>query len=216
VFTGIIESIGKIASITRRAEDFSIAVDAGGAIANPVIGESVAVDGVCLTVVSFSGSILSFDVSAETISRSTFKNSKAGDTVNLERAMRLGDRVGGHLVSGHVDTVGEIRRITPSGEGFEVEIGLDRDGMKYIIEKGSIAISGISLTVAKKLEQGITIAVIPHTWKQTSLGGLRPGSAVNIEYDMIAKYVENFVNPGEKRGSGIDSGFLARHGFLNP
>ncbi|MBI5816790.1 MAG: riboflavin synthase [Nitrospinae bacterium] len=213
MFTGIIESAGKITSIARRAEDFSITVDAGGAMANPVIGESVAVDGVCLTVVSASGPNLVFDVSSETISRTTFKNAKPGGVVNLERAMRLGDRLGGHMVSGHVDCVGTVARISPAGEGYEVEISLPPEGMKYIIEKGSIAIAGISLTVASKLAGSVTIAVIPHTWQNTSLGASTPGTDVNIEYDMISKYVENFVNPGNKDKKGIDAGFLARHGF---
>lgn len=210
MFTGIIEGTGVVSSIRRGAGDFTMEVDTGGVIQNPVIGESVAVDGVCLTVVTFKGNILSFDVSVETVNRSTFKNSRVGDPVNLERAMRMGDRLGGHLVSGHVDTMGKIAQVTPSGAGFNVEIELGDDGMKYIIEKGSIAISGISLTVAKKLAKSITIAVIPHTWKSTSLGRLAPGSPVNVEYDMIAKYVENFVKPA---GGGISEAFLRKHGY---
>jgi riboflavin synthase len=195
-------------------------VDTAGGVPDPVIGESVALDGVCLTVTAVRGAILSFDVSAETVARTAFKNIRDGDTVNIERAMRLGDRVGGHLVSGHVDCVGAVTRADRSGQGYDMEIALPPDGMKYVIEKGSIAISGISLTVARKLARSVTVAVIPHTWGVTTLSSKRPGSPVNIEYDMIAKYVENFVKPGTPMQPGdkdtksfIDKDFLSSHGF---
>ncbi len=210
MFTGIIAGVGKITAIRRGSSDFSMDVDTAGSVPDPVIGESVALDGVCLTVTAIRGAILSFDVSAETVSRTAFKNIREGDTVNVERAMRLGDRVGGHLVSGHVDLVGKMTRADPSGQGYDIEIELAPDGMKYVIEKGSIAISGISLTVARKLARSVTVAVIPHTWSVTTLSSKRPGSPVNIEYDMIAKYVENFVSPG---GGGVDKDFLSLHGF---
>ncbi len=214
MFTGIIEGIGVIASVQRNVEDIAIDVDTHSLIDNPVIGESIALNGVCLTVVKINGPILTFDLSAETIKRTTFANVKYGARMNLERAMRLGDRMGGHYVQGHVDCVGTITRITPSGEGYLVEIKLPTEGMRYVIEKGSIAISGISLTVADKLESSITIAVIPHTWDVTSLKELSSGSTVNVEYDIIAKYVENMVLPFNKPGNGnIDEDFLNRHGF---
>jgi riboflavin synthase len=220
MFTGIIEGTGKITAIRRGSSDFSMDVDTAGSVPDPVIGESVALDGVCLTVTAIRGAILSFDVSAETVARTAFKNIRDGDTVNIERAMRLGDRVGGHLVSGHVDCVGTMTRAGRPGQGYDIEIALPPDGMKYVIEKGSIAISGISLTVARKLARSVTVAVIPHTWSVTTLSSKRPGSPVNIEYDMIAKYVENFVSPGaamqpgDKAGrSAIDKDFLSSHGF---
>jgi riboflavin synthase len=220
MFTGIIAGIGKITAIRRGSSDISMDVDTAGAVPDPVIGESVALDGVCLTVTAARGAILSFDVSAETVARTAFKNVRDGDTLNIERAMRLGDRVGGHLVSGHVDCVGAMMRADRSGQGYDIEISLPPDGMKYVIEKGSIAISGISLTVAKRLARSVTVAVIPHTWGVTTLSSKRPGSMVNIEYDMIAKYVENFVSPGaanqsgDKGGKGaIDKDFLSSHGF---
>ena len=213
MFTGIIEGTGVIRDIRRGSRDFSIDVDTGSAIPDPRVGESVALDGVCLTVVSSRGAVLSFDVSPETINRTTLREARRGGELNIERAMRLGDRVGGHLVSGHVDTVGELIRVTPSGAGHEIEVGLPVDGMKYIIEKGSIAIAGISLTVASKNERSITVAVIPHTWEVTTLKNLSTGSTVNIEYDMISKYVENFVKTSGRAGGGVDMDFLSRHGF---
>lgn len=213
MFTGIIEGVGVITAIRRGDGDISIDVDTGSAVIDPKIGESVALDGVCLTVVNAVGSILSFDISVETIARSIFKKVKVGDKLNIERAMRMGDRLGGHMVSGHVDCLGSFKRATPSGEGYEVEIELPKDGMKYVIEKGSISISGISLTVASKLASGITIAIIPHTWEVTSLGRLSAGEPVNIEYDMIGKYVENFIEAFNPSGGAITKEFLKEHGF---
>lgn len=214
MFTGIIEGIGVISSIKRNEEDFSINVETGSNVSDPQIGESVALDGVCLTVVKAAGSTLTFDLSVETINRTSFKTAKEGDRLNLERALKLGDRLGGHIVSGHVDCVGTLARVTPSGEGYEIEVTLPGQGMKYIIEKGSIAISGISLTVASKLERSVTVAIIPHTFEVTSLKRLKPGSTVNIEYDMMAKYVENIVKPYIGTGGGkIDKDFLSKHGF---
>lgn len=214
MFTGIIEGIGVISSIQRNEDDFAINVETGSNVSDPQIGESVALDGVCLTVVKAVGSTLTFDLSVETINRTSFKTAKQGDRLNLERALKLGDRLGGHIVSGHVDCVGALTRVTPSGEGYEIEVELPDEGMKYIIEKGSIAISGISLTVAAKLERSVTVAIIPHTFEVTSLKGLKPGSTVNIEYDMMAKYVENIVKPYIGDGGGkIDRDFLSKHGF---
>jgi len=214
MFTGIIEGTGTIVAIRRRADDYTLEVDTGQVVQSPVIGESVALDGVCLTVVASRGKILSFDISPETIARTTLKHSRAGDSLNIERAMRFGDRLGGHLVQGHVDCVGKITRVVSSGEGFEVDVELDRAGSKYVVVKGSIAVSGISLTVAEKKERSITIAVIPHTWQVTTLGQTSAGSTVNIEYDIIGKYVENLVNPFNTSGGGtIDRGFLSEYGY---
>ncbi|MBF0170092.1 MAG: riboflavin synthase [Nitrospinae bacterium] len=215
MFTGIIEGIGTVTGVTRRAADATIAVRAGDVVRDPVIGESVACDGVCLTVVKAENGVLSFDVSAETIARSTLRDIAAGRKLNLERALRMGDRLGGHMVSGHVDTVGSVGAVTRSGAGYLVEISLPADGMRYIIEKGSIAIDGISLTVATRGAASVTLALIPHTWSATSLREKGPGKPVNVEYDMIAKYVENFVRPAESSpgGGGVDEAFLKSHGF---
>ncbi len=213
MFTGIIEGVGVITAIRHGDGDIAIDVNTGVSVIDPKTGESVALDGVCLTVVNAKGSILSFDISVETIARSAFGKVKVGDKLNIERALRMGDRLGGHMVSGHVDCLGIFKRAIPSGDGYEVEIELPEEGMKYVIAKGSISISGISLTVAKKLAKGITIAVIPHTWEVTSLGGLSPGSPVNIEYDMIGKYVENFIQAFDNSGGSITKEFLKDNGF---
>jgi len=153
-------------------------------------------------------------VSKETLNRTTFNDLREGNRVNLERAMRLGDRVGGHIVQGHVDSVGTLVKVATSGNGYEVEVEPKIEAMKYIIEKGSIAISGISLTVAKKNKRTFSIAIIPHTWETTTLKFKKQGSKVNIECDMIAKYVENLVKPFNVRsGNDIDESFLGNHGF---
>ncbi|VAX22631.1 Riboflavin synthase eubacterial/eukaryotic [hydrothermal vent metagenome] len=213
MFTGIIEGVGIVKAVRRASADLSLEVNTGAYVENPVIGESVALNGVCLTVVTIKGPILTFDVSSETLSRTTFKNVKMGDKVNLERATKLGDRMGGHIVSGHIDTVATLTRCDAIGAGYEIEVSLPKTDMKYIIGKGSIAVDGMSLTVATKRENSFTVAVIPHTYNETRLNSLKPGSFVNIEYDMIAKYVENFVNTAVSSGSSINKEFLNKHGF---
>lgn len=213
MFTGIVEGVGTIKTVRRAVADLSLKVDTGSYVDNPVIGESVALNGVCLTVVTINGSVLTFDVSSETLSRTTFKDVKTGDKVNIERATRLGGRMGGHLVSGHIDTVGTLARCDAVGDGYEIEVSLPQSDMKYIIEKGSIAVDGMSLTVAVKRERSFTVAVIPHTYNETRLNTLKLGSFVNIEYDMIAKYVENFVNTAVSSGGSVDKEFLKKHGF---
>ncbi|HJM83634.1 MAG TPA: riboflavin synthase [Nitrospinota bacterium] len=214
MFTGIIEGLGEIKSIRSESKSFSLDIDTGDVLENPSLGESVAIDGVCLTIEAWKHSIMSFDVSKETLNRTTFNDLREGNRVNLERAMRLGDRVGGHIVQGHVDSVGTLVKVATSGNGYEVEVEPKIEAMKYIIEKGSIAISGISLTVAKKNKRTFSIAIIPHTWETTTLKFKKQGSKVNIECDMIAKYVENLVKPFNVRsGNDIDESFLGNHGF---
>lgn len=213
MFTGIIIGVGKIGAVRHGAQGLSMDVDTAGAVPDPVIGESVALNGVCLTVTAARGALLTFDVSAETLRRTTFSGAAPGREVNIERALRLGDRLGGHLVQGHVDGVGTVAAVTPAGEGYELEIELPPDGVRYSVEKGSIAVDGVSLTVARKTGANIAIAIIPHTWANTTLRTARPGTAVNIEYDMMAKYVENFTRPLIS-GGGVSEELLRRAGFL--
>lgn len=210
MFTGIVEGVASVTDVRPRKGDITISVDTGKVIDNPVIGESIAVEGVCLTVVKIKGAVLDFDVSKETLNRTTLANIKRGGKVNLERAMRVGGRLGGHLVSGHIDTTATVKQVISSGDGYTLEVNIERAGMKYIIGKGSIALSGVSLTVAEKKKESITVALIPHTWKETTLCLCKPGSALNVEYDMIAKYVENFALP---EAGGVNRDFLSRHGF---
>lgn len=215
MFTGIVAGIGTVKNVMRREGDFRLAIDTGAVVEAPSLGESVAVDGVCLTVVEANGGILSFDVSLETINRTDFKEMRQGREVNLERAMAVGDRLGGHIMQGHVDCVGVLKKMDRAGEGYEMEVELPREGMRYVVEKGSIAISGISLTVARALERSITVALIPHTFLMTNLKTKTTGSKVNIEYDIIAKYVENLVKPYTGSSEGRITGeMLKRSGFI--
>jgi len=215
VFTGIVEGTGVALAIERREKDFRLTLDAGGLVESPRLGESVAVDGVCLTVVEASGSRLSFDVSQETISRTNFNQLRPGHTVNLERALALGARLGGHIMQGHVDCVGTLKRMEKVGEGYEMEVELPPEGMRYVVEKGSIAISGISLTVAARLERSITAALIRHTYAVTNLKTTTSGSTVNVEYDIIAKYVENLVKPySAPPGGALSEDYLRLSGFI--
>lgn len=215
MFTGIVAGAGRVKSIHRKGGDFTLTVNGVSCVADPVIGESVAVDGVCLTVVAHEGDSLVFDVSTETIERTNFRELSEGVEVNLERALAAGDRLGGHYVQGHVDCVGRILRLDRAGQGYDLEVEIPREGMKYIVEKGSVALSGISLTVSRVMERSITVALIPHTFSVTCLKNKTIGSTLNVEYDIIAKYVENLVKPyASSKCGNIDEDLLRRSGFI--
>ena len=214
MFTGIIQGLGKVVRIESSGGDFRLSVEAGFDWDEPlVVGESVAVSGACLTVVSSTGRAFIADVSAETISRTTMKNWRPGSPVNLERALRLSDRLGGHLVSGHIDGLGRIRELRQQDRSLVFTFGLEPGLAKYFIEKGSVAVDGISLTVNRVGPDGFTVNVIPHTAEETTLGFKKVGDYVNVEADLIGKYVARLLGR-ESGGSGLDEGFLAEHGFI--
>jgi len=156
-------------------------------------GGSIAVNGVCLTVVDHRLGTVSFDVMAETLNRSSLGALEVGHPVNLERAMAATDRLGGHIVQGHIDARGEVIRIEPEGDGRLIQVGARSDGLRYIVEKGSITVDGVSLTVASVDATGFEVALIPHTISTTTLGWRRPGDVVNLEFDVLAKYVERLL-----------------------
>jgi riboflavin synthase len=199
LFTGIIEDLGTVAAIRRIADGATITIRTKLAITRIAVGESIAVNGCCLTVTAKSRGTFSMDISAESLRRTTLGDLKAGDRVNLERCLTLEKLLGGHMVSGHVDGVGKIVEIEPEGDSrlYTFEIG-PRQG-HYLIEKGSVAIDGISLTVfdilRSKRAAKFKVALIPHTLKVTTLGFKRPGAAVNVESDMLVKYVERVASP---------------------
>ena len=187
MFTGIVEERGMV----MEARTGSLVIDAGRVATDIEIGDSVAVNGVCLTVVARANGTLSFDVSPETRVRSTLGALSVGDRVNLERPLSLAARLGGHLVQGHVDGVGEIDVVEPDGEGGAViQVRVPEELRRYLVEKGSITVDGVSLTVAGRDPRGIAIALIPHTLAVTTLGTVAAGDRVNLEVDLIAKYVE--------------------------
>jgi riboflavin synthase len=185
-----------------------------------VLGESIAVDGACLTAVSFKGSVFSADVSAETLSRTTLGRKTPGSRLNLERAVRVGDRLGGHIVSGHVDGIGVLKELRREGRSLRLFFSIPPGLSRYIVEKGSIAINGISLTVNGCTDDAFDVNIVPHTARETSIEGWQIGTSVNLETDIIGKYVEKMLS-GRTAGSGevpetsrIDESFLRNHGFL--
>jgi riboflavin synthase len=207
VFTGIVEEIGRVIS----ARPGNLAIAAGNVLEGMEKGASIAVNGVCLTVTSFDTKSFSVDVMPETLSRTNLGLLKTGDGVNLERALSLGGRLGGHLVQGHVDATGRVISVTRSGESTLVGFEALPQLMPYIVEKGFIAIDGVSLTVVSRNTSSFQVSLVDYTRQNTILGIRRVGDAVNLEVDIIAKYVEQF---SQARSSGITVDFLEEHGFL--
>ncbi len=215
MFTGIIQGKGTIFETRPAGGGLLVGLEADFDLAEPQEGESIAVNGVCLTAKGISGRRFQADVSPESLSKTNLGRLKVGSTVNLERALRLSDRLGGHLVSGHVDGVGELLSRERVGEftlfTFTVPAGQGR----YIIQKGSITIDGISLTVNSVDERTFSVSIIPHTLAVTTLGRLSPGDQVNIEVDIIGKYVEKLLTHApDSKESKINMAFLAEHGFI--
>lgn len=208
MFTGIIEEIGKVSKLNPN----EITVECGIVLNTTKLGDSIAVNGVCLTVVKILSNGFVADISPTTLKSTTLGDLCIGDFVNLERAMKADGRFGGHLVSGHVDGRGKIIEIKKNGDFINVKIDLESSLTKYVINKGSICINGISLTIAEVNESIINVAVIPHTYENTNLKTLKNNSFVNIEVDMIAKYIEKFLSTGDNK-SRISLEFLQEHGF---
>ncbi len=214
MFTGIVLGKGRITAMRRVGRGVELTVAPDFTIDDPQEGESIAVNGVCLTAREIGAEKFVADVSPESLSRTNLGALSVGATVNLERALRLSDRLGGHLVSGHVDGTARITSRRPEGDytvfSFTVPAGLDR----YLIEKGSVTVDGISLTVNSCDKTSFSVAIIPHTLSVTILGDKQVGDRVNIEVDLIGKYVEKMLAAGDDPEGGINPAFLARHGFV--
>ena len=216
MFTGLIEEIGTIDSIKKSAKSATISIVAKKVLEDVKIGDSISMSGICLTVTHFVKGRFSVDVMAETIKRTYFDHLQIGDRVNLERALRVGDRLGGHMVSGHIDGTGTILGCTEEGNAVWFSIGAPAEVLRYVMKKGSIAIDGISLTVANVTESSFSVSIIPHTMEETALHRKKPGNLVNLECDMVGKYIEKFItydtvqDPKKK----IDINFLHENGFL--
>ncbi|OQX84880.1 hypothetical protein B6D60_08645 [candidate division KSB1 bacterium 4484_87] len=211
MFTGLIEEIGTIRSVRSSAEKKTFEISAAHVLDDLKIDHSIAVNGVCLTVTQLKPDGFFADAVEETLNRSTLRYLKENDAVNLERAMRLSDRLGGHIVQGHVDGIGKIIRIDQNGQGATLEIEIPDELGKYTIPKGSIAINGVSLTIAKKNKAHLQIAVIPHTWQNTTFRFCRLGDSMNIEVDFFAKYIEQFFSQSSK--TTITLNWLKEQGF---
>ena len=204
MFTGIVEEIGSIRHISRGNDTCTLTISCEKVLEGTKLGDSIAVNGTCLTVVRMDKNSFDADVTPETMRRTAFSLLRIGYPVNLERALRLSDRLGGHIMLGHVDGVGHVKSFVKEGNATNVTISLDKKWMCYIIEKGSVAVDGISLTVAKRNEDSFTIALIPHTGEQTILLMKHPGDPVNIECDYLGKYVEQMMKVEPDRGVTMD------------
>jgi len=208
MFTGIIEELGKVRQITNN----KIIVECCVVLDKTKLGDSIAINGVCLTVTELTDKTFTADVSAETFKVTNFSSVKTGDYVNLERALKLEERLGGHIVSGHIDGIGKIITLISENNFYNLEVELNETLAKHTVKKGSISINGISLTIAEIDKNIIKIAVIPHTYQNTNLKHLQHGDFVNIETDILAKYVEKFLSTSDNR-SNIDLKFLQENGF---
>lgn len=213
MFTGIIEEIGTVKEIRHSGDSSFIKIQAEKIFEDMHIGDSIAVNGLCLTVTEFNNNIFRADVMNETLNRSSLGSLKQGSPVNLERAMSANGRFGGHIVSGHIDGTGIISDIKNDGIAIWYTVTAKPEIMHYIVEKGSVAIDGISLTVARVTENNFSVSIIPHTAGNTILSYKKSGDVVNLENDIIGKYIEKFTCP-EKSKSNISMNFLKENGFI--
>jgi riboflavin synthase len=217
MFSGIVSEVGTVKAVQGGGDAVSLSIEASPAFADVAIGESIAVNGVCLTAVQRQESMFTVDVSPETLRATNLGELRPGDGVNLERSLCLNDRIGGHLVSGHVDGVGMILDKRPEANAIHYDIQIPKDLMRYLVPKGSIAVDGISLTVVACLPETIQITIIPHTAAVTTIGHKGIGATVNLECDMIGKYVERVLQ-ARLEGEGAEPGelqvaLLRRHGL---
>lgn len=207
MFTGIVEGIGRITSATRR----NLIIATSDALQGMELGGSMAVNGICLTITNFNANSFSVDIMPETLMRTNLGLLRAGDRVNLERALTLGGRLGGHLVQGHVDDTGRVASVTWDGETMLIRFEAPPKVMDYIVDKGFIAVDGVSLTVVTKNTGSFQVSIVDYTQKHTTLGSRQVGDLVNLEVDIIAKYVEQL---SQAHSTGITTDFLQKHGFL--
>lgn len=221
MFTGIIEGVGTIVAMRPAGQGKRLTIEADYALDETKIGDSIAVNGACLTVVKITGKSFEADLSPETLAASTFDKAKLGDRLNLERAMRLSDRLDGHLVSGHIDGIGIIKQREKMGNAVIVTITVPEALSRYMIHKGSVAVDGISLTINACEPKSVSVSIIPHTTEMTTIGLKQAGDPVNIETDMIGKYVERFTrgdsthrNEKSTASAGVTMESLAKSGFL--
>ena len=212
MFTGIVEAVGYVREIKGADRGVSLRISVPDIFDDLKTGDSVAVDGVCLTAKVVNADYFVADVSAETLSRTTLSKRRTGDKVNMERALRLSDRLGGHIVSGHIDGTARLQAKEKEGESVKISFVLGKDLLRYLINKGSIAIDGISLTVNEVVDNGFSVNIIPHTAQNTTILDKKSGDEANIEVDVIGKYVERLLDKGKE--SRIGTGFLLEHGFM--
>jgi riboflavin synthase len=219
MFTGLVEGTGKVESLSTRGNEASLNINALLLNDDTQVGDSISINGVCLTVTEMSPPLFRFDVSGETLSNTNLGLLKRGDRINLERALRLSDRLGGHLVTGHVDGVGRLVKKEPSGNSTILAIQAPKNLILYIVEKGSVALDGISLTVNRCQGSIFEVNIIPYTLQQTTLNTKKVGDTLNIETDLIGKYVARFLAvrgdaAAGKKKEELNLSFLEKHGYL--
>ncbi len=215
MFTGIIQALGRVSALDARGAGLRLSIATGGLdLADVALGDSIAVNGVCLSVVELRGDGFSADVSQETLSCTTLGVCKTGEAVNLEKALLPTTRLGGHLVSGHVDGIGRVEEVRPAGECRVLRISVPPALGRYLAAKGSVCVDGVSLTVNAVGDADFEINIIPHTLVHTVIAAYRRGSAVNIEVDVVARYLERLLRGDADGAKRIDRGFLTAHGFI--
>ncbi len=214
MFTGLVQKTGTLSGLARNAGGWRLSVECEPWANDPyALGESIAVQGVCLTVVGFSASGFEADVLDETLRRTAFQRLRRGSPLNLERALRLGDRLGGHIVSGHVDETGTLLSVTDAGRDYELRIGCSGGFSRQCVMKGSVALDGVSLTISALADDSFSVNIIPHTWEATSLRDLVAGDPVNLESDVIGKYVARQM--GVSPSGGVTEELLRKAGFFD-
>lgn len=216
MFTGIIEEVGKVQAVIKSTKSAKIVINASKVLQETKLGDSISTNGVCLTVTELADHGFAVDVMAETMRKSNLSHIAKGDEVNLERALRVGDRLGGHIVSGHIDGTGTIMNLEKEDNAIWVTVSAGTELLRYIIQKGSITIDGISLTVAYIDDQIFKVSVIPHTKEVTTLLKKKVGDIVNLECDMVGKYIEKLIQPKEQvqNRPKINLDFLSENGFI--
>jgi riboflavin synthase len=213
VFTGLIEEVGEITALRATPGGTALRVRAPGIAAAAAVGDSLAVNGICLTIEEIQGEQLGFHLGQETMSRTTARRWTVGRRVNLEHALAAGARLGGHIVQGHVDGIGIVTAVRPQGGTVWLGLTFPPEASPFLVEKGSLAVDGVSLTVARLESRELSIQIIPYTWEHTALRDLRPGSEVNLEYDILGKYVVRYLQQREGTSAGLTEEFLREQGF---
>lgn len=213
MFTGLVEEVGEITALRATPAGTALRLRAPGVAAQAAVGDSVAVNGICLTVEQIAGEQLAFHLGQETVSRTTARRWTVGRRVNLEQAVPAGGRLGGHLVQGHVDGLGTITAVRRQGDTVWLSLTFPPEAAPYLVEKGSLAVDGVSLTIARLDSRELSIQIIPYTWEHTALRDLCPGSEVNLEYDLLGKYVVRYLQQRQGAGGGLTEQFLREQGF---